>query len=125
MQRNIWRSLACVAALLLALSWGIGSGWWVSQSWPLRGAMARIELAREEVQCANRSASSANQQRCRDMAEIMSKADMAEAYFIDGAVVLGPSLILLGLAIWLWRGLDPGDRRRHDRPHHDHHPSAA
>lgn len=125
MQRKIWRSLACVATLLMALGWGVGSGWWVSQSWPLRGAMARIELAREESQCGNRSASAANQQRCRDMAEIMSNAETAQAYFIDGTIVLGPALLLLGLAVWLWRGLDPRDRRRQGRPHHDHHPSAA
>ncbi len=125
MQRKIWRSLACVATLLMALGWGIGSGWWVSQSWSLRGAMARIELAREESQCGNRSGSPANQQRCRDMAEIMSNAQTAQAYFVDGAIVLGPALLLLGLAVWLWRGMDPRDRRRNGRPHHDRHTSAA
>ena len=121
-----WRSVAFASALLIAAIWAIGAGWHVSEAWPVRKAMARVDLAREEIACGNRSASPANQQRCRDLAEIMHSAEMAEAYFADGVVVLGPALLVIGLAFWLRRRGARLDRRGHHGPHpHHHRPSAA
>ncbi len=126
MRHSPWRTVAFAAALLTAVSWIGASGWWVSQSWALRDVMARIELSREGIACGNRSASPANQQRCRDLAEIMHSAEVAEAYFADGVVVLGPALLVIGLAFWLRRRGNRPDRRSHHGPHHHHHrPSAA
>ena len=121
MRRSPWRAIAFAAALLTAVAWGVVSGWYVSDAWQFRHAKARMELAREEISCGNRSGSPANQQRCRDLAELMSRASQAEGYFIDGVIVFGPVLALLGVAFWLHRGQRGGHK---DRPHH-HHPSAA
>ncbi len=124
MRQSPWRTVAFVAALLTAVTWSAVSGWWVSQSWQYRDVMARVELAREGIACGNRSASPANQQRCRDLAEIMHSAEVAEAYFADGVVVLGPGLLLIGLALWLRRRGARRDRRNHGPDHH-RRPSAA
>lgn len=125
MRQSPWRTVAFTAALLTAVAWSGVSGWWVSQSWQYRDVMARVELAREGIACGNRSASPANQQRCRDLAEIMHSAEVAEAYFADGVVVLGPTLLLVGLAFWLRRRGASRDGRNHHGPHHHHRPSAA
>jgi len=128
MRQSPLRLIAFAVALLIAIGWAIGAGWYVVEQWPVRAAMARVELAREEIACGNRSASTANQQRCRDLAEIMSRADQAQAYFIDGLVVFGPTLLLLGAAWWVRRG-QGGTRNRprsgHAPPHRHHRPSAA
>lgn len=124
MQRQSpWRWIAFAMALLIACIWAVGAGWYVSESWSFRHATARMELAREEIACGNRSASQANQQRCRDMAEIVSRAEVAERYFLDGMVVFGPALVLLGVAFWFRRG-GRGGRNDHRGHHHDR-PSAA
>ena len=126
-RQSPWRSVAFASALLIAGIWAIGAGWHVSEAWPVRKAMARVDLAREEIACGNRSASPANQQRCRDLAEIMSRAEQAEAYFIDGLVVFGPTVLLLGAAFWFRRG-QGGDGGRHNGHHGHHHhrrPSAV
>ena len=125
MRQSPWRKVAFAAALLIAVTWSAVSGWWVSQSWQYRDVMARVELAREGIACGNRSASAANQQRCRDLAEIMHSAEVAEAYFADGVVILGPGLLLIGLAFWLRRRSGQRDRRNNHGPHHHHRPSAA
>jgi len=124
MRQSPWRSVAFATALLIAGIWAVGSGWQVSEAWPVRKAMARVDLAREEIACGNRSASPANQQRCRDLAEIMSRAEQAEAYFLDGVVVFGPSIVLLGVAFWLRRGQGGGRHNGH-HGHHHRRPSAA
>ena len=49
MRQSPWRLVAFSAALVIAVTWSVASGWYVSQSWPLRQTMARIELAREEI----------------------------------------------------------------------------
>ena len=126
-RQSPWRSVALASALLIAGIWAIGAGWHVSEAWPVRKAMARVDLAREEIACGNRSASPANQQRCRDLAEIMSRAEQAEAYFIDGLVVFGPTVLVLGAAFWFRLG-QGGDGGRHNGHHgHPHHrrPSAV
>lgn len=129
-RQSPWRSIAFAAALMVAGIWAVGSGWQVSETWPVRDALSRVDLAREEIACGNRSASPANQQRCRDLAEIMNHAERAEAYFMDGLVVLGPSLLLLIAAFWIRRGQGGGNGGRqnghHDGRHHHHRrPSAA
>jgi hypothetical protein len=124
MRQGPWRSIAFAIALLIATIWAVGAGWYVSDAWPVRSAMARIELSREEIACGNRSASAANQQRCRDLAEIMSRADQAQAYFFDGLIVFGPALLIFGLAYWLRPRRPPG-RPKNQHPHHHHRPSAA
>ena len=88
--------------------------------------MVRVDLSREEIACGNRSASPANQQRCRDLAAIMSRAEQAEAYYIDGLVVFGPTMLLLGAALWFRRrqGEDGGRRNDHHGHHHHRGPSA-
>lgn len=98
-----WRTAAFVMAAIMAGLWAIVSGLRVSEAWPVRGALARVELAREETACGNRTASPANQQRCRDLAEVMNRADQAEAYFLDGLVVFGPPALLLGVGLWFRR----------------------
>jgi len=124
-RQSPWRSVAFASALLIAGIWAIGAGWHVSEAWPVRKAMARVDLAREEIACGNRSASPANQQRCRDLAEIMSRAEQAEAYFIDGVVVFGPAvLLLLGAAFWFRRGHGGGGNDHHGHNHH-RRPSAV
>lgn len=125
MRQTPWRTVALAAALLTALTWSGVSGWWVSQSWTHRDVMARVELAREEIACGNRSASPANQQRCRDLAVLVNSAEVAEAYFIDGVVVFGPALLFVGLAFWLRRRGGHRDGRNHPGPHHHRRPSAA
>lgn len=124
-RQSPWRSIAFASALLIAGIWAVGAGWHVSETWPVRNAMARVDLAREEIACGNRSASAANQQRCRDLAEIMSQAEQAERYFIDGLVVFGPTLVLLGAALWFRRGQKGTRRNRHPPHHHHHRPSAV
>ena len=62
-----WRLIAFTLALLIAGAWAVAAGWYVMEDWPVRAAKARMELAREEIACGNRSASPANQQRCRDL----------------------------------------------------------
>jgi hypothetical protein len=126
MRQSPWRSIAFAVALLIASIWAVGAGWFVSDAWPARNAMARIELSRDAISCGNRSASPAKQQGCRDLAEIMSRAEQAEGYFIDGVVVFGPVLVLLGVAWWLRRGQRGGGKgHKNHHPHHHHRPSAA
>ena len=122
MRQSPWRSIAVATAVLIAGIWAVGSGWQVSEAWPVRDALARVDLAREEIACGNRSASPANQQRCRDLAEIMSRGEQAEAYFLDGLVVFGPTLLLLGAAFWIRRG---HGGNRHNGHHGHRRPSAA
>jgi hypothetical protein len=122
MRQSPWRPIALAVALIIAGTWAVGAGWYVSEAWPVRAAMARVELAREQNACGNRSASS--QQGCRELAEIMSRAVQAQSYFVDGAVVFGPAVLLLGFAWWLRRS----QRRPRNGPHHPHHhhtPSAT
>lgn len=122
-QQSPWRLIAFASALLVAIIWAIGAGYHVSEAWPVRSALARVDLAREEIACGNRSASAANQQRCRDLAEIVSRAGLAEGYFLDGLVVFGPTLVLLGGAYWLRRG-HAGSRKSSQHPgSHHHHPA--
>ncbi len=125
MRQSPWRSIAFASALLIAGIWAVGSGWRVSEAWPVRDALARVDLAREEIACGNRSVSPANQQRCRDLAEIMSRSEQAEAYFLDGLVVFGPTLLLLGAAFWIRRGQGGGRHNGHPGHHHHRRPSAA
>lgn len=122
-QQSPWRLIAFASALLVAVIWAIGAGYHVSEAWPVRSAMARVELAREEIACGNRSASAANQQRCRDLAEIVSRAELAEGYFFDGLIVFGPTLVLLGAAWWFRRG-QGGSRKNGHHPgqQHNHRP---
>ncbi|MBM3549783.1 MAG: hypothetical protein FJX54_22825 [Alphaproteobacteria bacterium] len=122
MRQSPWRPIAFAVALLIACIWAGGAGWYVMQQWPVRAAMARVELSREEIACGNRSASPANQQRCRDLAGIMSSAEQAEWYFIDGLIVFGPTLALLGFGWWVRRSQRSGGRSHHSRHHHRPHP---
>ena len=125
MRQSPLRTVAFAAALLVSAAWAIGAGWYVSDRWPVRNAMARVELAREEMACGNRSASPANQQRCRDLAEIVSRAELAEGYFLDGLVVFGPVFIVIGGAFWLRRGPRGGPGDHHSSHHNHHRPPAA
>jgi hypothetical protein len=121
-----WRLITFISALLVAVAWIGVSGWWVSQSWPLRNAMGRVEQAREQAQCSTRSGSQANQIRCRELVEIMHRAETAELYFVDGLLVFGPSLLLIGVAFWARRGDPPGRTgSRHPPRHHHQRPTAA
>ncbi len=126
-QQNPWRLIALASALLVAVIWAIGAGYHVSEAWPARNALARVDLAREEIACGNRSASAANQQRCRDLAEIVSRAELAEGYFFDGLVVLAPTLLLFGVVAWRIRGRPErhAPHRAHPRLDNPHNPSAA
>jgi hypothetical protein len=124
MRQGSLRTIIFAVSLLVAVLWAIGSAWYVSESWPVRHAKARADLAREEVACGNRSASPANQQRCRDLAEIMNRAELAESYFIDGVVVVGPMLVIVGVALWLRRGARGGRKDHHGHPHR-HKPTEA
>jgi hypothetical protein len=124
-----WRFLALVAVTLIAFGWTIGASWQVSRSWPVRDALARVDLSREQVACNHRFGAD-NQQRCRELARLMNRADRATAYFEDGLMVFGPVLPLIGLGWWLLHGMRGGQRdRRHGHGYHHahrhHRPSAA
>ncbi|MBM3549170.1 MAG: hypothetical protein FJX54_19700 [Alphaproteobacteria bacterium] len=123
-----WRLLTFAAVVVAGTTWMLGAGWQVSRPWPVRDALAKLELSREEVACNHRFGAD-NQQRCRDLARIMSQADHARAYFEDGLVVFGPLLPLAGFAWWLLRGSRGGHPPRIGRPGsgypHRHRPSAA
>jgi hypothetical protein len=125
-RRSPWRSSIFIVGLLVALAWMGAAGWWVVDSWPMRAAMGRVEQARAESQCSVRSGSSANQVRCRELVEIMARAEQAQSYFIDGILVFGPALLLVGIVYWRSRKERP--RRGgtpHPPPQHHHRPSAA
>jgi hypothetical protein len=125
-QKRLLRSITFVTALVVALAWCVGAGWHVMESWPLRNALARVELARAENQCSSRMGSAANQMRCRELVEIMHRADRAEVYLVDGLIVFGPSLLLVAVAIWVRRSGSDTNRRGGSRGHpHQHRPRAA
>lgn len=123
-----WRLLSFIAVTLVAFVWTIGASWQISRPWPVRDALARVDLSREEVACSHRFGAD-NQQRCRELARLMNRADRATAYFEDGLMVFGPVLPLIGLGWWLLHGMRSGrnDRRPGHAYHtHRHHrPSAA
>jgi len=123
------RILSLAAVVLGGVAWTIGAGWQVTRPWAVRDALARVELSREEVACNYRFGED-NQQRCRDLARIMARADRATAYFEDALIVFGPVLPLAGIAWWLLRGHrggpSGGRRPGHGYHHPRHHrPSAA
>ena len=126
-RRSSWRSPVFIIALIIALGWIGGAGWWVMESWPMRATMGRVELARAENQCNARSGSPANQARCRDLVELMHRAEQAQDYFIDGILVFGPALLLVGIVYWRSRKTRPPRRggTHHPPPQHHHRPSAA
>jgi hypothetical protein len=127
-RRSHLRSITFLTALVVALAWCVGAGLHVMESWPLRNALARVELARAENQCSSRTGSAANQMRCRELVEIMHRADRAEVYLVDGVIVFGPSLLLIGVALWVWRSgssTGRGGPRRQRGEHHHHRPRAA
>ena len=125
-RKSLLRSITFVSALVVALAWCVGAGWHVMESWPLRSALARVELARAENQCSSRMGSAANQMRCRELVEIMHRADRAEVYLVDGLIVFGPSLLLIVVAIWVRRSGSHTNRRGGPRGHHhQHRPRAA
>lgn len=113
-RRNPFRSITFVSALLVALAWAGGSGWWVSRSWPWDIALAKVEQARSEARCNTRWADPSFRSRCRELVAVMARADRAHLYFNDAMVVFGPSFLLIGMALWLRGRSDPP--RRH--PHH-------
>jgi hypothetical protein len=119
-RRSPWRIPVLILAFLVGLAWSGGSGWWVIDSWPMRATMDRVDQARAESQCSVRSGSGANQARCRELVELMHRAGQAQGYFIDGLIVFGPSVLLVGLVFWLTRGRGP-----QRPPQHHHRPSAA
>ena len=128
MQRHsLWRSIGLAATLLVAGTWAAGTGWQVSRSWALREALARVELAREEAACSYRMGGPDNEQRCRELARIISHTDLAKTYFTDGVIVVLPVLALLGLAFWLGHSPRPHHppQRPHDYDRHHRRPSPA
>jgi hypothetical protein len=125
-RRSPWRTPAVIVAILVGLAWIGASGWWVIEAWPMRATMGRVDLARAENQCNARSGSAANQARCRDLVELMHRAEQAQDYFIDGILVFGPPILLFGIVYWRSRRHPP--RRggtHHPPPQHHHRPSAA
>jgi hypothetical protein len=127
MRRSSWRYLTFAILTVIATVWTVGASWQVSRDWPVRDALARVDLSREENACSYRAGED-NQARCRDLARIMSRADHATTYFEDGLMVFGPVLPLIVLAWWLLSGSKGGrsDHRRHSyHPPRHHRPSAA
>ena len=120
-RRAFWRSIGLAATLLVACTWAVGAGWQLSRPWPVREALARVELSREEVACGYRMGGADNEQRCREMARLISRSDLARAYFSDGLIVVAPVLVLLGIAYWLSRGY----RRPRHPPPYNRRPSPA
>jgi hypothetical protein len=123
-----WRVLTFSAVVVAGVAWTLGAGWQVSRPWPVRDALAKVELSREEVACGYRVGED-NQQRCRDLARIVSRSERATAYFEDGLIVFGPILPLAGIAWWLMRSGRNSRPPRLGRPGHGYHrhhrPSAA
>lgn len=126
-QASSWRVIVGATLVLVGSLWAALAGGHLSKSWPVRDALARVELSREEVACGHRMGGSENQQRCKDLAQVMSRADTATEYFNDGLVVLAPALLLFGVAAWLIRGRPErhAPHRVHPRLHDLRRPSAA
>lgn len=117
MQRHTssWRLILGAVLILAGGLWAILTTARLNDSWPVRDALARVELAREEANCSYRMGGTDNQQRCRDLAQLISRGDSATAYFNDGLIILGPALLLFVVAGLLFRG-----RREHRPPHRTH-----
>jgi len=105
MRERVWRSLLSYAAVLLAWGWMFGVAGWLLPTWQARAAVDRVELARDQAQCAFRSVSPANQARCREIVRMDHSSHAARVYFEDGLIVLGPGLLLLAGAVVLRRGV--------------------
>jgi hypothetical protein len=94
-------------AALVALAWAGASSMYVIDSWEMRKVNLRRDIFREQAECKTRPGPEATAERCRDLAELMTRARYGERYIFDFALVFGPTLGIGILGWYLQRRFKP------------------